>query len=285
MLDPATAGLTLMLKGAPLQRFTVLGLQVGHPRVAWASARDPRHVQSVIWSSGELDPPRQIDRLVHPGGANPGRRRPNRRRRPSRRRPRRCIPCRRATTSGSPTGSRWRSCRGKRTRRSAGGPARGPRWPSGARDIISAMRRAEPRCHPAAHHAGSERRAVVLSLAAAGGPPHRARRRGRAASGRRAARGPGGERRAATDAGGIGVEGLMRAGPRVSRVSILNDVLGPVMRGPSSSHTAGSYHIAKLVTGLLGAARRRPPSSRSTRPARTRRSTGSRAWTARSRRR
>jgi L-serine dehydratase len=44
----------------------------------------------------------------------------------------------------------------------------------------------------------------------------------------------------------------MRAGPRVSRVSILNDVLGPVMRGPSSSHTAGSYHIAKIVAGLLG---------------------------------
>ena len=64
VLDPATSGLTLMLKGAPLQRFTVLGLQVGHPRVAWASARDPRHVQSVIWSQGELDPPRQIDRLV-----------------------------------------------------------------------------------------------------------------------------------------------------------------------------------------------------------------------------
>jgi len=64
VLDPATSGLTLMLKGAPLQRFTVRGLQVGHPRVAWASARDPRHVQSVIWSGGELDPPRQIDRLV-----------------------------------------------------------------------------------------------------------------------------------------------------------------------------------------------------------------------------
>ena len=45
----------------------------------------------------------------------------------------------------------------------------------------------------------------------------------------------------------------MRTGPRVSRVSILNDVLGPVMRGPSSSHTAGSYHIAKLAAGLLGA--------------------------------
>ena len=45
----------------------------------------------------------------------------------------------------------------------------------------------------------------------------------------------------------------MRAGPRVSRVSILNDVLGPVMRGPSSSHTAGSYHIGTIVRGLLGA--------------------------------
>ena len=64
VLDPKTAGLTLMLKGAPLQRFTVLGLQVGHPRAGWVSRRDPRHVQSVIWSGGELDPPRQIDRLV-----------------------------------------------------------------------------------------------------------------------------------------------------------------------------------------------------------------------------
>jgi hypothetical protein len=64
VLDPRTAGLTLMLKGAPLQRFTVIGLQVGHPRAGWISKRDPRHVQSVIWSGGELDPPRQIDRLV-----------------------------------------------------------------------------------------------------------------------------------------------------------------------------------------------------------------------------
>jgi L-serine dehydratase len=34
--------------------------------------------------------------------------------------------------------------------------------------------------------------------------------------------------------------------------SILNDVLGPVMRGPSSSHTAGSHHIGRLVRDLLG---------------------------------
>ncbi|MBN1273332.1 MAG: L-serine ammonia-lyase, iron-sulfur-dependent, subunit alpha [Candidatus Aminicenantes bacterium] len=32
--------------------------------------------------------------------------------------------------------------------------------------------------------------------------------------------------------------------------SILNDVLGPVMRGPSSSHTAGSYHIARIIRDL-----------------------------------
>ena len=34
---------------------------------------------------------------------------------------------------------------------------------------------------------------------------------------------------------------------------IFNDVLGPVMRGPSSSHTAGSYHIAVLARALLAA--------------------------------
>ncbi len=35
-------------------------------------------------------------------------------------------------------------------------------------------------------------------------------------------------------------------------VSIFNDVLGPVMRGPSSSHTAGSYHIGRVIRSLLG---------------------------------
>lgn len=34
--------------------------------------------------------------------------------------------------------------------------------------------------------------------------------------------------------------------------SVFNDVLGPVMRGPSSSHTAGSYHIGLMVRDLLG---------------------------------
>jgi L-serine dehydratase len=35
-------------------------------------------------------------------------------------------------------------------------------------------------------------------------------------------------------------------------ISIFNDVLGPVMRGPSSSHTAGSFHIASIARSLLG---------------------------------
>jgi L-serine dehydratase len=35
-------------------------------------------------------------------------------------------------------------------------------------------------------------------------------------------------------------------------ISVFNDVLGPVMRGPSSSHTAAPYHIATLARALLG---------------------------------
>jgi L-serine dehydratase len=35
-------------------------------------------------------------------------------------------------------------------------------------------------------------------------------------------------------------------------ISIFNQVLGPVMRGPSSSHTAGAFHIAKMARSLVG---------------------------------
>ncbi len=38
----------------------------------------------------------------------------------------------------------------------------------------------------------------------------------------------------------------------MSATSLFNDVIGPVMRGPSSSHTAASYHIGALARGLLG---------------------------------
>jgi L-serine dehydratase len=35
-------------------------------------------------------------------------------------------------------------------------------------------------------------------------------------------------------------------------VSIFNHVLGPVMRGPSSSHTAGGFHIGSMARSILG---------------------------------
>ena len=37
-------------------------------------------------------------------------------------------------------------------------------------------------------------------------------------------------------------------------VSIFNEVIGPIMRGPSSSHTAASYHLGKLIRDLLDGA-------------------------------
>lgn len=64
VLDPAAGDITLMLSGAELQRYTVLGLTVGQPRVAWMSRPDRTPWQDVVWAHGELDPPRQIDRLV-----------------------------------------------------------------------------------------------------------------------------------------------------------------------------------------------------------------------------
>jgi len=40
-------------------------------------------------------------------------------------------------------------------------------------------------------------------------------------------------------------------------VSILNHVLGPVMRGPSSSHTAGAFHLGRMARSILGGPPRR----------------------------
>ena len=34
--------------------------------------------------------------------------------------------------------------------------------------------------------------------------------------------------------------------------SIFNNVIGPVMRGPSSSHCAASVHIGKIARALMG---------------------------------
>jgi hypothetical protein len=64
VLDPGASDLTLMLNGAELQRYPVIGLQVGEPRVSWFARRDSRPWHDVVWSHGELDPARELDRLV-----------------------------------------------------------------------------------------------------------------------------------------------------------------------------------------------------------------------------
>ena len=38
----------------------------------------------------------------------------------------------------------------------------------------------------------------------------------------------------------------------MKQISIFNHVIGPVMRGPSSSHTAGAFHIGSMARSLLG---------------------------------
>ena len=44
----------------------------------------------------------------------------------------------------------------------------------------------------------------------------------------------------------------IRASDPMSHPSIFNDVLGPVMRGPSSSHTAASWRMGAVAVALLG---------------------------------
>lgn len=51
-------------------------------------------------------------------------------------------------------------------------------------------------------------------------------------------------------------EGVYAKVGAMKATSLFNDVLGPVMRGPSSSHTAASYFIGRTARSLLG----RPPS-------------------------
>jgi hypothetical protein len=64
VLDPAGSELTLMLSGAELHSYRVTGLQVGTPRVSWFGRRVEQPWQNVVWRRSELDPPREIDRLV-----------------------------------------------------------------------------------------------------------------------------------------------------------------------------------------------------------------------------
>ena len=64
VLDPAAPDLALMLRGAELQRYSVLGLTVGRPRLAWVDRSGGRAWRGVIWTGGELDPARPGQRVV-----------------------------------------------------------------------------------------------------------------------------------------------------------------------------------------------------------------------------
>jgi len=65
--DTKASDLALMLRGAELQRYQVLGAQVGRPRVSWFGRTAAASWQGVAWSKGTLEPLRQIDRLVMQG--------------------------------------------------------------------------------------------------------------------------------------------------------------------------------------------------------------------------
>jgi hypothetical protein len=63
LLDPAQSKLQLMLRGALLRDYTVLGLEVGAPRVAFRSRNLVTDWQGRIWQQGHLDPARDRERL------------------------------------------------------------------------------------------------------------------------------------------------------------------------------------------------------------------------------
>ena len=134
VLDPAASDLTLMLSGAELQRYPVIGLQVGTPRVSWFGRRVRGRGRT---SSGRTANSTRRARSI--GSWSRRRRRgrtpPSPSRRPSRRRRRRCTPCRRATRCDSTRGGPSRCARWTPTSRRAdwrasarGGARSGTTW-------------------------------------------------------------------------------------------------------------------------------------------------------------
>jgi hypothetical protein len=63
LLDPGAAKLQLMLKGAVLRDYGVLGLEVGSPRVAFRSRRLVAGWRGRVWSEGNLNPARERERF------------------------------------------------------------------------------------------------------------------------------------------------------------------------------------------------------------------------------
>ena len=63
LLDPAAKSLSLNLRGATLQSWSVVGIEAGAPRVAFVSRGLPDDWEGRIWPDGNLDPERPLDRF------------------------------------------------------------------------------------------------------------------------------------------------------------------------------------------------------------------------------
>lgn len=63
VLDPTAPSLKLMLRGAVLQEYHVRALEVGSPRVAFVRRELPDGWRGRIWSSGNLAPARERERI------------------------------------------------------------------------------------------------------------------------------------------------------------------------------------------------------------------------------
>lgn len=64
ILDPNAGRLQMLLKGAVLRDFKVLGIEVGFPEVLFVERRPEEEWQTRLFTKGELDPAREQDRLV-----------------------------------------------------------------------------------------------------------------------------------------------------------------------------------------------------------------------------
>lgn len=63
VLDPDSPSLRLMLRGAVLQDYRVLGVEIGSPRVAFVVRELPEGWRGRTWTSGNLVPPRERERM------------------------------------------------------------------------------------------------------------------------------------------------------------------------------------------------------------------------------
>lgn len=64
VVDPNANRLALMLKGAVLRDFPMLGLEVGQPSVAYIGRRMGSEWQGRVFEEGSLEPARPLDRIV-----------------------------------------------------------------------------------------------------------------------------------------------------------------------------------------------------------------------------